>query len=487
MSYHNRLIATLLLWFIPSLVWAQFEKTYTPLPIQDTIPSALYTQLQQKNEKDKLAVQEPNKKANKYLKSLYDDRLEYVTTTFNEDHILLDAEVTPYLQKIIDNIYQANPKLPRETHIYAYRSNIPNALSFGDGTLAINLGLLVRLENESQIAFALCHEMAHYHQKHCDKRLKELTQLNYDKDLAKQISTARNSTYNSNTQSKQLLKNLQLSMTSNSRTDELEADSVGLALFLHTNYDLQAPVQCIAILDSSDTELYPHIIDLKKHFHSPSYPFKDSWLVYEKSTMWHASEEDKEFFGSDTMRTHPDCQKRIVALQRQIKASGNTLAGHANLQDQELNTRIRLRSRFEIIESYYHFRKYGKALFQALLALETYPDNAYLHAMVSKCLCQIYTYQKNHEVGKVLPLPDPRFDENYDRFLTFMHQLRLTELASLAYTYAESKKEALYNDEEFVYAWWLCSQLPVSKSESAKVSAHYRSKFPKGKYLSSIQ
>jgi hypothetical protein len=67
--------------------------------------------------------------------------------------------------------------------------------------------------------------------------------------------------------------------------------------------------------------------------------------------------------------------------------------------------------------------------------------------------------RENHVLGKVLELPDPRFNENYDRFLTFFHRLRLSELENLAYNYVISQDEKYFSDEEFLYATWLCSRL----------------------------
>lgn len=463
-------------WFflINGFAFAQFDKNYTPVPVQDTIPPEVYNHLSRRLEHDKSQVNEPKKKVNTYIKGLYDEQFKYVVSNFNDDYIITDTEITPYLQQVLANIYKANPQLSQETTVYAYRSSIPNAFSFGDGTLAVTLGLLSRLENESQLAFVLCHELAHYHRKHFEMRVQSLAQLNYDKELEKKLSQSNTYSYR-----KELIKNLGLSINKHSRSHEFEADSAGLAYFLKTGYDRKAPVECMEILDKADEGRSQKIIDFKKYLDHSEYPFKESWLAYEKSTMWHKSETDGEFGDSDTTHTHPNCQRRLAALKKQLQghSASNTIT-----TDPAKMRYINAKSTFEEVASLYHFKKYGKALFGAFLLLEQYPDNAYLHAMVAKCFYQLHTYQKNHEIGKVLALPDSRFDENYDRFLTFVHQLRLTELASLGYYYAESRKPTDAADEDFWYAYWLCSQLPASKLAPAKVKADYTAQFPKGKY-----
>ncbi|MDJ1481704.1 M48 family metallopeptidase [Cytophagaceae bacterium YF14B1] len=467
----------LFLFFFPFLSFAQLAKSYTPLPIQDTIPAITYTSLSKRLDVDKSQVAEPQKKVNNYIKYLYEERFKYVVSNFNDDYIITEGELTSYLQQILTNIYKSNPQLSQETMVYAFRSSIPNAFSFGDGNLAVTLGLLSRLKNDSQVAFILCHEMAHYHRKHGDKQIQALAKLNYDKELQKKLE--HNNTYS---YKKELIKSLELSITKHSRTYEFEADSIGLTYFLNTNYDRNAPVECMDILSKSDKGLDQNIIDFKKYFDFPDYPIKPSWLTYEKSTTWHKSEKDGEFGDSDTTHTHPNCMRRQAALKRQLQGKGAVTITSAN----DLFQSIVTQSTFEQITSHYHFKKYGKALFGSLLLLERYPENAYLHAMVSKCIYQLYTHQKNHEIGKVLEQPDSRFDDNYDQFLTFFQQLRLTEIASLGYFYSAGRRQIDASNEDFWHAYWLCSQLPVSKILPSKVKAEYAATFPKGKYLTNM-
>jgi hypothetical protein len=74
-------------------------------------------------------------------------------------------------------------------------------------------------------------------------------------------------------------------------------------------------------------------------------------------------------------------------------------------------------------------------------------------------------------------------EENYDRFLTFIHQLRLNELEQLTYYYLLNQKESYFSDEDFLYTAWLVSHLKISKLSPAAVEEDYRAKFPQGKYL----
>src|SRR5687768_3475380 len=162
--------------------FAQYEKIYTPSTFQDTIPSEIYRGLKNRLEADKAKVTTKGKQG-EYIKSLYDQRFEYVVNNFNEDLFILNHPLTNTLRKIADRIYATNPDLAPDLNIYAFRSDVPNAISFGEGTVCLMLGLLERLETEDQVAYILCHELAHYYARHAERSFAERAALNYDKEL----------------------------------------------------------------------------------------------------------------------------------------------------------------------------------------------------------------------------------------------------------------------------------------------------------------
>jgi hypothetical protein len=380
-----------------------------------------------------------------------------------------------------NRIYKANPDLTPETTIYPYRSESVNAMSMGNGTLCFMLGLLSRLETEDQVAFVLCHEMAHHHRQHTERRMTELANANYDKELKKKIDAVMASPYNRYSKLKALFSSLDMSFSKHSRFAEYEADSVGLTYYLKTGYNPYAPLRVMQILDHADSAVYTKNIDFKKIFGARGFQFKDTWLDYKKSDVWHVPLSDTD---SDTTRTHPDCKKRFAVLQRYLNAEG--------ISDEEMRKGIpigdiRANAAFEVIHSQYHFKQFGKALFNALALSESYPHDTWLHAMVGRCLYRLHQAQKNHVLGKSLELPDPRFAENYDRFLTFMHNLRLSELAGLMYHYVTSCPETDFSNEEFIYTLWLCSRLEGSKLDPYKIRDEYESMFPRGKYSAEMK
>jgi predicted Zn-dependent protease len=239
----KKLWVTLLMWSFSIVAWSQYDLTYSPTIIQDTIPNNIYRSIKSKLELDKSRITTVQGQEAAYIKELYDQRASFVVQQFNEGYFIVDDEITPYLQSVLDEIYNANPSLSRETTVYAFRSEAVNAMSYGEGTIAFTLGLLSRMENEAQIAFVLCHELAHYHARHSDIKALELAQLNYNKEIKKKIKSISKSDYGKYTKYTQLVSTLGLSVTRHSREKEFEADSLALLFYLNTSYDLSTPVR----------------------------------------------------------------------------------------------------------------------------------------------------------------------------------------------------------------------------------------------------
>lgn len=471
---------TFLISFAWSTALAQFDKTFIPAPVLDTIPAQTLVAIKSKLIADKSRVNGPSKDIDSYIKKLYDNRAAFVIAQFNDDYFIADNELTPYLQGVLNNIYSANPTIPRETNVYAYRSEAANAMSYGEGTIAFTLGLLARMETEAQVAFVLCHELAHYHARHADLKAAELARINFDPQLKKQVKAIERSAYGQYSKLTELAGAFGLSITRHSRDKEFEADSIALRLYLNTSYDLHAPVRVLEILDSADISLYTNNLNFRKYFDFDAYPFKDRWIDYTRSTTWYSTKEN------DSLHTHPSCARRIIAIKRQLLGISPTNRKAVDFGVEQSN-KLRQRSEFEIAASLFQFRSYGRSLFSFLTLSDRYPDNSYIHAMIGQGLYQLYKHQKDHELGKVLALPDPRFAENYDRYLSFVHALRLMELASLSYHYVSTKKELYGQQEEFLYARWLTSTTEISQEDPGEIRAEYARRFPAGKYLTKMK
>ena len=88
---------------------------------------------------------------------------------FSSGLILYGSELNQYVDKVADQVLKDHPDLRKEMRFYILRSSAVNAFAFSDHVILINLGLLAQIQNESELAFIISHELIHIVNKHIEK------------------------------------------------------------------------------------------------------------------------------------------------------------------------------------------------------------------------------------------------------------------------------------------------------------------------------
>ncbi|GAB7080442.1 beta-barrel assembly-enhancing protease [Megalodesulfovibrio paquesii] len=85
--------------------------------------------------------------------------------------LIEDPEVTDYVKDMIDRLKAAMPPQPFVITPGVINSNALNAFAAPAGYIFVYSGLLLNMENESEVAGVLGHELAHVSQRHIAKRI----------------------------------------------------------------------------------------------------------------------------------------------------------------------------------------------------------------------------------------------------------------------------------------------------------------------------
>ena len=370
----------------------------------------------------------------------------------------------------------AAPSLATETVMYVSAEPRTNAFSMGEGTFEVLVGLISRCETEAVLAFVMCHELAHLLYDH-SHRNQQAHEASFNRKLRKELWLTRREDY-----AKYLsrMRTAEANFSKHRRDHEFEADSMGLRLLSGIPYNTGDALAAMTMLEQADELHYKQLIDFKRLFSHPEHAVEDDWLAYSVDSRWYM-----DFSLPDSLRTHPDCAVRRDALAARPElaagASGSSFVG-----GEEAFRYHRALAEFEMIETYFRYRAFGLSLFWSLL-LDRYPQNAWLNARAAQSLYYLHLYQQEHNLEQVLVLPDQRYDENYNRFLTFFNDLRLSQLARLAYGFADARGAALGSDEEFLYGWVQCSSLLPDKGTHEKLKTHYLKQFPTGRYAAQVR
>jgi|GEM_PF-4345649 len=149
-------------------------------------------------------------------------------------YLIQDTTVTDYIRQILYKIRPAELS-GYKNEVYLMRTPEINAFSLPDGSIVVCLGLLILMENEAQLAFILAHELAHFIERH-----------GYKHEIFRSKFNARKLDKGS----------VKKAFSDLSVQNEMQADSLGLALFKKADYDPASASRSLDLLPREDTTLY---------------------------------------------------------------------------------------------------------------------------------------------------------------------------------------------------------------------------------------
>lgn len=88
--------------------------------------------------------------------------------------IIEDPEIKEYVRNILDRLLANIPPQPFEFEVNVILDNSINAFAVPGGYLFVNTGLILAMENESEVAGVMGHELAHATQRHMASRIKKM-------------------------------------------------------------------------------------------------------------------------------------------------------------------------------------------------------------------------------------------------------------------------------------------------------------------------
>jgi hypothetical protein len=432
------------------------SKDFSPMPEDKELLGRLLAgyQRQYKEDLDKL----PGKNRKDYV-LVYGQRWENIKHYFDKEEIYTSPAAQTYLDGLVAEILRANPELSlslagsgtsstdRVFRCYFSRSAVPNAAYIGEGIILFNMGLFDRLDNESEAAFVLCHEIAHFLLRHPENSMdKYVTTINSG-EMQMQLRKIKSSEYRRNQQLEGMMKGIAFDSRRHSRDHESQADSMAVELLRRTRFGVSGALTTLTILDTIDTDTLNTGECLRRTFDSRNYPFQKKWLAREEGLLGGHGRLPDDARLEDSLKTHPDCQLRIKALGPIIRrqgltaggvedgASGSMPPGHRFVVDSIRFGQLKTLFRYEVIEFAYQSDRYSLSLFLTLQLLQDHPGDAYLVAEVGRLLNGLYVAQKAHTISKVVDLPSPDYPANYNMLLQFIQNLYLDNIASINYNY----------------------------------------------------
>lgn len=161
--------------------------------------------------------------------------------------LVQDTEVVDYVKGIVDRLAKTMPPQPFPFTVSVIRHNAVNAFACPGGYIFVHTGLLLAMENESEVAGVIAHEMAHVTQRHIARRIESSQVIS----LLSVIGMLAGAFLGGDAGAAAVTGSAaagQAAMLNYSRNDEREADQVGMNFLTKAGYVPQGMVSAFEIL-----------------------------------------------------------------------------------------------------------------------------------------------------------------------------------------------------------------------------------------------
>lgn len=446
-----RLLLSVLLLCFTNVFAANAQQPASYLPFKDDSLqlSIIKKAIKENYIKDSASIKGENKK---YIIQLYRSRFDFITSMFTSKDFIYTEATNKYLASITNEIVNNNPELKTlGTRFLFSRAYWPNAFSTGEGTIVFNIGLFTKLENESQVVFTLCHELAHLYLQHSNKAIDHYISTLYSDEFQAKLKALKKQQYERNKELNKLEKGFVFSDRRHGRQHESEADSMGFIFMKNTRFDVKESIGCLAMLDNIDKDSYNSEEGLRSIFNFTEYPFQDRWIK-KQSAFFGVSADTKETDKEeDSLKTHPDCKIRIARLSPAVQLINNPAAKKFVVDEAEFK-KLQELFYFETLPATYNSKSISRCLYLAMQLHKKYPGNAYTIATIGNCFNLLYQNQKNHTLNNIVSLPSPYWDKNYSTLLEFIQNIRLDDMAAIGYHFLKQYETNFAADKDFTAA-----------------------------------
>lgn len=416
-----------------SMAGAAQSQIFTPVAQNEASLKSLVSkyELQYQSEMDGL----PSKYKADY-KEIYTSRWENIKSVFDKKEVYTSRSAQQYLDAVVSEIVKSNPVLKDyQINCYFSRSGVPNASYIGEGIILFNMGLFQRLDDESEVAFILCHEISHYILKHTENSITRYVSTMNSDAVQDELRKIKKSEYGKREAVDKLTKGITFNSRRHSRDHESQADSMGVALLLNTRFSPTGATKTLAILDDIDKDSVDIEACLKAELNVPGYPFQNRWITKNTGLLGGQAKLKKDQQLEDSLKTHPDCKARIALLAPMI---ANVAGRQDFLVNKAVFDSLRQTFRYEIVEYAFAADNYTYSLHYALMLLQQYPKDPYLITQIGRVMNACYAAQKTHTLGKFIDLPAPYQPANYNVLLQFIQNLYLEDFAGISYNYLKA-------------------------------------------------
>ena len=358
-----------------------------------------------------------SKNYKKEKKEILKSRHEYLELKINDSTFIKQDKLQGIVTNVLKNIGDKNPDLNINNKTILLNSDYyPNAGSFGFNLFQINIGLFALLESEDELAFIICHELAHEVLNHFEKGVERSANLfNLNKNI---IKSKKKLAQSNRTEKMKILKNMIFQNQHLSKKHEIEADSLGMVFFKNTIYKRSAAVSALQKLELTNNQFFDTKINWEKEF-GISYG-----SLLNTTTLFNNRIIDKDFIiDSDSVKSHPDIPIRIAKITSEKINLSKKNFKYDEIQLLAIHTYLDYAKKHHIIPI---------ALYINLQLKKQYPEKDIYNQNLINLMDATYKLKKSHRLGKHVQMTDYYSkDKNLNEIFNFLHELELYQIKKI--------------------------------------------------------
>ena len=413
-----------LLLFINSVFVFSQDKTMVIDTVSDGgCKEALYSQYQKKFELLNKNYVYANSSEKNIIKEINSKAQVGFLETISNNEFLCDAAMLTYLKGLFDEILDKN-KIGGDTFkILLSKDSEVNAYNFGEGTVVVNFGLFLSIENEDELVFVLSHEIGHQYLNHVKKNIEEYAKLSTSKDIINKTKEIEKQKYNKASVANDLLKNIVYQNYAKRRKKEIEADSIGLLFYKKTFRNPKAGIRLLEKLDISDEEKDSlTIADYRGIFDENVFKVKEKYFQEEESLFKKYDSEKR--INTDSLKSHPACSTRIQL----IKKYENNKFDNENFARSSTFDAIKKNSVCQNLLNLYSEKQYGICLYETLKLYKNDKENQFYKTMIRQNLLEIQKARTNYTINRYVPSYDNKNNTaSLNRFASFVNNIKMSD------------------------------------------------------------
>jgi hypothetical protein len=367
-----------------------------------------------------------NTNQRKLTKEIYNEIQEGFFHKIKSNNFICNNDLNLYLQGLMNEVLTRNSINTDGYKILLSKDSQINAYNTGDGTVVINYGLFLSVENEDELVFVISHEIGHQYLKHIKTQIEDFTKLSTSEEIITKTKEIRRQKYGKASKATDLMKNISYQNYHKRRKKEVEADSIGLVFYKKTFRNPKAVVTILSKLDDADVEMDSiSILEYKNIFEKNNLILKQKYFEQEKS-LFVKYDYNKEV-KVDSLKSHPDCATRIKLIEQYSEKMNNN-----KFNSPKSFVEIKKNSVHQNLYNLYSSDSYGHSLYEALKIYKKNDQDAVLKNIIYLNLVKIYNSKLDYTINRyVMARDNLNNSASLNRFITLMNSIKLADFEKM--------------------------------------------------------